>query len=1267
MHTVAMRRFRALGAFLCLVSTGVATLAAQDLPSGSGPSPSSAAPQTAAEAGLSPVSAQEGQSPAAPVPGSRLVPVFPDSTPDFAIVEGESAVSTNMATEPTLVYGCSSNRTLQLSKTGRLPGDAAYYAEFVVYLETEGAFEFWYGGTPPGPKDELTPSLSSPFQLIVDAGKPRAIYREDVNVVEQYAPAYYWMKGPTLSLSKGTHVLRLEVTEKRRFDERFFFYLDCLFLLREGTKASAMPRPEIFPKDLAARNIDKSFRSIEDYQAFIQSNPTATFAYVELSTVYSLLGDYLSALKTLSKAVLLAPKDPMVRLLTAKNRIWRGDVKEGLAAYRAYLDLKKDDKAGFDEAGKIAAWTGRFADSKTFYRDGLSAFPGDLSMLVNLGLVQLWNSEAREAEKSFSEAEATALSGDDSKPVTRLASIYNSNGYPERSVNLLEKAIAVLPDRLELRFALEETWATIGKTEKADEVQAAIAREFEASDRLATLLDVFLARRDLKADRIAALEARLAEHPDDITLREELTQVYFWNGLKEKAVRQLEATLAAYLFKAAQESAAADLTLAECRAAALVLRATIDEELANLGRFTDEADVRLKALGQAEAALAAWEKKKADAEKAGKSLSAADGETLIAKVQAIGDSLVVSASGIRTSQDRLVALIEAGKARRISYEALVAAESLEDETFKKLSAASRWKWDGRGSIVELAELAARGEEIASWLLGRSYEAVGDPRSALSAYAKLSGEALAASKAEGLLAASLRADPKSAAALPRRDLAEDAPRQLKAAAADLRGYLAVEDSGIPAGFSAAEALPTIREPTAELKKAAAAIKAELGFAADGAAIMRDKRWSRVYYGFEEAQAFRRASLGAYYEGLGLSARAVIQYRRVLAVDPTNIAARYNLALAEERSGDWAKASSLLKAVYDADPEYGATARSYNAIARAHAPSVEVEGAMIGDSNRISGRSVAKTTMPLGSLVSFKAGAGVETVLERSAGLPAYLVATLNGELPFVFSAPSSGLGLTLKPRASILGSSSAFALNGIGSWTPEEALDSLDIFTAGAVDLEWSSGPAYGSASYSYAPLAETLSPSRIPYYAHRAELAVAAYFSLPGNLRYVAPRLYGTGSYVPIDGNVFGLALVEVTPAFKLSDSPWSNVGIPLGAMLELARKPRSTPYYAGNGAMTLKGGLSYQSSFSVGEGESLVLFAQAQSGLYRGQVFSETPTKDYLHLSALLRLDWNREGSNYFFVAEFSGTDVFETSPAYWSLAFVVGLSGRQPKLIAP
>jgi len=213
-----------------------------------------------------------------------LEPVFPAENGNLVFIEAEDAVSTNFAREPVLNFGTSGFRTLQLNRGTGLEGVGSFYADYVFRLPGSGTWELWYGGTPPGPRDDLYPSYTSPFSVSLDSQKPQPVTRETVAAVENYSPTYTWNLIGDRSLDAGRHTIRFEVTEKRRIDGRYFFYLDCFFLVKkeDGKRLLAQPLPAAFPRNMDDRSIDAPFPTIDDMLIRIRiiparSSPSLTY------------------------------------------------------------------------------------------------------------------------------------------------------------------------------------------------------------------------------------------------------------------------------------------------------------------------------------------------------------------------------------------------------------------------------------------------------------------------------------------------------------------------------------------------------------------------------------------------------------------------------------------------------------------------------------------------------------------------------------------------------------------------------------------------------------------------------------------------------------------------------------------------------------------------------------------------------------------------------------------------------------------------------
>jgi hypothetical protein len=455
--------------------------------------------------------------------------------------------------------------------------------------------------------------------------------------------------------------------------------------------------------------------------------------------------------------------------------------------------------------------------------------------------------------------------------------------------------------------------------------------------------------------------------------------------------------------------------------------------------------------------------------------------------------------------------------------------------------------------------------------------------------------------------------------------------------------------------------------AQAKIQAAAARNAGALSVSRAAALQDRRLERAYYAFESSSLELRGELASYYDGLGLASEATRQYRHILALDPGNIGAMYSMGRAEELRGDWSAALALFRAVYEADPYYGNAAALHNAIARREAQGVDVSTRLLADPNLFDYRSAAAFSLPLSSFLGLAPTAEARSIRDRSQGFPAYLSVEFGMEAQLHLIAGSRDSGLVLRPRASLLATSADFSAEGAAAVSPARFLSALSLYSAAGLGLDWNFGAFRTSLSYSWAPLPGSLNPATEYLYAHRLEASLSAYFPLGGAFRYIAPRLYASGGLVPGDqDNLYGTALLEVTPALRLSDSPWGNLGFPLTLVFEDSHIPRTTPYYAAERALTAKLGLLWQASYHRKAGDSLAFTLQAQGGVYSSPAFSDSALS-YPCLSALGRAEWLRSGATYSVSLEASAVDPFAASPRYWSMALLGGIKAKDPDIIAP
>jgi tetratricopeptide (TPR) repeat protein len=1216
---------------------------------------------------------------AAPRHGSaqsqQLQPVFPEANPSLVFIEGEDAVSTNFAREPILNYSCSGSRTLQLSRGTGLAEGRSYYSTFVIYLEEGGTYELWYGGTPPGPKDELYASYSSPFAYRLDKERVRPVYREDAAVVEQYAPAYYWNRVGPVALAAGPHTLEFLVSEKRRYDGRYFFYLDCFFLLRQGARPDAGSLPRVFPRNLASRAIDFPFRALEDYQIVIRDRPEEARPYVDLAQIYTLLGDYLNALKYLRRAELLDPENREIKLLIAKNRIWKGDVLEGLKAYRSLLLLEPKRLDLWQEAGKVAAWVGRYEDSVTFCRNALDQFPGELSLLVNLGLTYQWSGQASEAERLFRQAAEQAQA--DPRQLLDLAEVYHVNGYSPRAVQLLEEGLKRYPDRLAFYLALERIFAAEDNRSKAEETHRLIAQVFTASPQLERYLSIFERRQNLRREVIEGYEAELERHPDNLQLREVLAQTYFWTGQRAKAITETLYLLANHAFLRLTSLDREAAPLLELADRSHILLGLLDAVPAGLKPLRDELTRRIAEYAAAQKAQADFQARVQAARDKGQPPPAVTGEDPLERLSRAEADLNMATVRASTYAARITQAMEDWRAHAAQLSEFTAQEKSSAEALQKVVESTRWEWDRRDFLEQMLGM---GQVLAGYCASRVYLLERNPALAEGRLraAKVSG-AEAAVFAYSLYQALLwQGKSKEALAVLQGQAAE-----MAVIAPYLTGLaswwepLAAQapPAEEPAGPAPAEAEQELKALEAEVLKARKEIQGAL-FALQG---LLQRRLVRTMYFFEEETHPLRTELGDYYLKDENLPAAIRQFRRVLAVDPWDVDAIFRLGTVYELNRDWALAMTLYRRAYALDPAYENVTGKYNQLARQHADAVDFSAHTLADTTRLIVHGEAGYSNELNSSLGLRLGYQADgTRIYRPTtpeGPSSYLVQDLSVGLPLSLLAAR----LHLTPSAGVHLLSELYDDSKIGSlpspYPLAEYLGMAAVEPHAGLELAGSLGRyLYLSGSYAFSRQEETFAPGRPRIFRHAGELSGNTDLSFVRTwpFRDSSLRTYGRIELLS-DGNTMYTALQE--GSFGVLSGTRLHLDVLGNVLFQDSRFAQAYIYYTPVGVLVAGGGLRGSSWIDLAEATALSVSLRASAASYQEKLFSPGELIQRLQLEGEADLSLIKGDATYSLRALLNGTYCTKNlgQPAqvrtwdYWSLYLSLGYSARLSRLLAP
>jgi len=1231
------------------------------------------------------IETESGQTePAAPATAQRIEAELPRENTNIIFIEGEDAVSTNFNKEPILNYGCSGKRTLQLNRSRERQGGAVNYANYVFYVTEPGTYELWYGGTPPGPADDLYPSFSSPFSYTLDNREAETLYREDIAVVEEYAPSYFWCLAGDIEMESGEHTMAFEVSERRRYDSRYYFYLDAFFLVRkEGNmRITGADLPSHFPKDMENRTIDYPFRTIEDYQIIIRDNPKEIRAYIELSSIYTLVGDYLNALKYLKRAALIEPENTEVLLLIAKNRIWKGDLTEGLKNYRELLLKIPRTLAIWGEAGKIAAWTGRYEESISFFENGLTQFSGNLSLVINLGLTHLWAGEAKKAQMFFQQAEESAA--DQYPLLMELAAVYLVNGYPEKAIELYEKITAAFPKKIEAYLLLETQYIATGKKQQAENTGGRIRDTFVATEALGRYLDLFHKKQGLKDELIGKYEARLLEEPDNLDLRETLAQTYFWNGDRQKGIEEYLNIIINHAFAAFKNLDRESVDLLQLidrgylyynyfQELPLLIRNKSKEITSQRGAFNSAQKAYQSFMDRVRAVK---EKGAEPPQPAGKDPQ----DTLKAEEEKLSRLLSEAIYMLNHfSESESSYAVQQKKIEQIKSD-----DHEQKELFHNLTRAIRWEWNRRDFIAELQRASEKKLSLARYILAKIQLIEGKPEDAEKLFSTTDEtEAGVPFSSYGVIESLLRQG-KIEEALANIEAADqqtsDLYPQLESVvqfAADIQLVdLSTAGSDLYSGFDQIEnLLKELKELEKEAPEQQKIVEKDLQSLHT---LLNEKMVRSIYY-FQEATFNLRNELGDFYLQEQELESAIRQFREVLAIDPWDISAVSRLGQVYEWHGNWSQALKNYKRVYYADPLYENITHRYNNLARKYADSHAFSGYGLADTTRLTYHSEASFVNLLDSIWSYKLKIKTDTVRIFKPTAPLDPSTHLMSELSLSVPINLYFWKLEVAPLAG------ACFLNNLYSKDTAAAISGdvtvADFFTFNQVEphlgLELKLNPnsyLFFTGAYSFERQPETIAPQRPRILSHSGDLDITTMLAF---IKHPLFRDSSLRTYARIESLTDSNLLTTFSQSFYLGlldlEKPAINLKLSGNVLYQDSSFDEELYYYSPQQVILATGGLLLSSYHPLNEENALGLSFRAAGGSYMEELSSATEIRKRIQMDLEANINYYRGESAYNLGAAFSTTyryypeNLPESQWDYWSLVIRVGYSAKLPRLLAP
>ena len=1183
---------------------------------------------------------------------SRSEPIFPSSPKGLVWVEAENAISTNFSNQAVLDYGSSGFRQLQLNREGQ-SGAAPFYAEYAFFVDEQETWDLWLGGTPPGPASDLIASFISPLRIRVNGGEALEVYREAVEVNERYSVNNYWYKiTEPVQLKAGVNTIRFEIPETRRYDSRYYFFLDAFFLTRQDSPAAQgladrASLPDRFPKNLEDRSINTPFQSIPQYEYKIQVEPRNKEAYLLLAQVYSLIGDHGNAVKTISRGRVIAGDDPAFTLLAAKSRIWSGEVDEGLRLYREYLASPDADPAIWAEAAKMSAWLMKYREAETLYTQALALYPEDINLRTNYALTLLWEGRVTEGERILSQLWENVM--DDPAKISSLGRIYEVSGYLDKGIETYTKGIARSPDILELYLHLIKAYEKSNQEAKVAETFGLIKDRFMISDRLNGLLEALAQESSMKNATLEGYRQRLTEDPDNLELRLELLRAYYWNGMLEAALDQGNQILANKLFS---------------------ILLGLDDDLVNAYRLIDLLQVLKLPLNslrietqrtgmQLQRNLASWQKTTVLEEKNRGAKDQSKHAKALADLALAENALsqeLAKAEGLLYRSARLMDHLA-----RLLDEA-VPEYGLRDADKELLDRTGDWHWNVDDGLSFLRNMSD-GNPLAYHGLLRISSFYPRPQTPVPATGILDQTGKVLSQAG--LWTSGELDP------------EWDPLAYYDHGAELQSTIL--DLGL--GTTQPISTPTLPyDPAQAVKDMQSGINEflERGLTL---ATGTDTAWSSLMdrararlavrmYQFDSEVVQDRREMADILLSMDRSAEAVQILARVLVINPSDASSKFTLGRALEMRGDWVGAMDSYLSVYELNPRFETAVSSYNRLAEAHAKVIEMEFMSSVDSNRTDATASLAYALPVTSQAELHASYQLENhkIHKPQAGSLPESVQLHSLELQLPYKLGESGLTFSPRAKISLHNKLANFAPPVLDDFSLETLTDYTVTSPGLGATLGWKKEGLDLGLVYSLNQLADTFFPDRSVHFQHG--VLASTLFYKESTTRSLA-RILGIRAtldsgfrFSPYEAGQENTALQvegEIRLGSLLSQSPRLLLDLGLLGSWQDTQGELVADYYSPSEVLAIKGGATLTARFELTGTSSLAISTRWWPG-YLSILEDGRLTQD-----GSVRVDYSSRGLILYVSLAGSRADGTVVDPVFWSSSLGLGASLRLGNYIIP
>jgi lipopolysaccharide biosynthesis regulator YciM len=724
--------------------------------------------------------------------------------------------------------------------------------------------------------------------------------------------------------------------------------------------------------------------------------------------------------------------------------------------------------------------------------------------------------------------------------------------------------------------------------------------------------------------------------------------------------------------QALQESVVKELQAIEQKIAGLRTTLTGDEA----------ADAKVKT------ALAKEEENKKELEKERDKLSqkASDDKKLIAEKVKEGYAYY----------ERYAEAVAALKELQTKIETIKGTENGEIETYKKVKETTKWEWNKTFVLGELRELEAQKLFLAEHIIAKIAQAENRPAEAEAQIRdNIESTPTLPPESKYLYLETLvwQGKGKEALAFMEKELGAISGYAPHATAVKdfLLKYAAV-------GQYMGQVSDDYEKELQALAAKFSGIISEAGknkqLAEESAAGLLDlyyQRLIRTFFYNQQNTYLLRNELGKFYQEEENLNAAIRQFEQVLAMDPNDMAAIYQLGLVYRWKGDWCSAMDHFKQVYDRDPLYERSAAFYNDLARQNSPILQYSFNYIIDTATIemtgattSRESELDFTYPLNTMFAFNAAYDIdyytyykEWAVDTDVKPFTYHYHDLKLGMSFYHLdwglrvSPFAGLRLLLSDDFYLDARDQEFSSKPEAIFQGYYELEPYAYLEAGL----WENGMFSALFRGGYERYHETYAyflPNVFEIWGELNLILKLEFIDFPV-IKGTKIRGYGKGEMLD-DGNIIYETAGYLDMTFLDLDDPIDfDATLYAQVWYQDSTNDEYTPsedsYYKPQNKFQIMGGLGFSLYLPVNQGQIFGISVKAQGGPYSEYSASTDEQYNLIKVEGDFTLEYVINTLRFYLASNYQGiyeTDGLLKDVYYCQLSFKLGLEARFPSLIA-